>query len=136
MYCKTCGKEISEVQAICLGCGCEKGTGTKYCANCGAVLNVNAAVCLTCGLPADFMAKKSKVLSNADWCPDDKNALAAILLCFFLGTLGIHNFYLGEAKKGIFKIVMSLFVIGGILALIDFIKMLAGYYKIDADKLI
>lgn len=133
MYCKTCGKELNEVQAICLECGCEKGTGAE--------LNDNATACVACGAAADFMAKKSDkagVLSQSKdgWCPDDKDKLVAILLALFLGGLGIHNFYLGETKKGIFKIVMSFFFIGGILALIDFIKMLTGSYKVDPDKLI
>lgn len=33
VYCKSCGNEMNENQAICLKCGCSKGTGTKYCAN-------------------------------------------------------------------------------------------------------
>lgn len=38
VYCKSCGNEMNENQAICLKCGCSKGTGTKYCANCGSEL--------------------------------------------------------------------------------------------------
>ena len=57
------------------------------------------------------------------------------LICFFLGGLGIHNFMMGETKKGIVKIVLSLCLgIGGILALIDFIKILMDKYVIDPEK--
>lgn len=64
----------------------------------------------------------------------DYNKTLIALVCFFLGGLGIHNFMLGEVKKGIVKIVASLlFGIGIILALIDFIKILAGTYVIDPN---
>ena len=57
------------------------------------------------------------------------------LICFFLGGLGIHNFMMGETKKGIVKIVLSLCLgIGGIIALIDFIKILMDKYVIDPEK--
>ncbi len=66
----------------------------------------------------------------------DKIVMA--LICFFLGGLGIHNFMMGETKKGIVKIVASicLFGIGSILALIDFIKILMDKYEVNPDKLI
>lgn len=138
MYCKTCGKEMNDSQVVCLSCGCEKGTGQNYCAKCGAKLNKDAAVCMSCGVSADFGSKKSSSLSkgNDGWCPADKDKMVAIILAFFLGAIGIHNFYLGETKKGIFKIVMDLFLLGGIFALIDFVKMLTGSYEVSTEKLI
>ena len=60
-----------------------------------------------------------------------------LLICFFLGGLGIHNFMMGETKKGIFKIIMSFVCgIGAILALIDLIKIAMGSYEVNPDKLI
>lgn len=59
------------------------------------------------------------------------------LVCFFLGGIGIHNFIMGETKKGVMKIVTSFLCgIGGILALIDFVKILMGTYVVDPNKLI
>lgn len=138
MYCKTCGKEMNENQVVCLSCGCEKGTGRSFCANCGAELNANAAVCMTCGVSADFGSENKSSMLNGkkDWCPADKDKTVAILLAFFLGGLGIHNFYLGETKKGVFKILMNLVLLGGIFALIDFIKMIIGSYEVSTEKLI
>lgn len=48
--------------------------------------------------------------------------IAAVLLCFFLGGLGIHRFYLGYTWQG----VVQLLTLGGlgIWALIDFIRIL------------
>ena len=54
------------------------------------------------------------------------------LVCFFLGGLGVHNFMMGEKKRGIKKILFSLLCgIGGILALIDFINILTDKYVVD-----
>ncbi|MGC4059050.1 MAG: TM2 domain-containing protein [Chitinophagaceae bacterium] len=54
----------------------------------------------------------------------DKSQLAAALLCFFLGGLGIHRFYLGYTWQGIVQLLTG----GGcgIWALIDFIRILTG----------
>lgn len=133
MYCKTCGTQLNENQVVCLGCGCAKGTGNKFCANCGKELNENSFACLNCGVAADFGAQKQKL--NA-WCPADKDKTVAMLLAFFLGGIGIHNFYLGETKKGILRLCTFWFLIGSVLALIDFIRMLIGSYEYDTDALI
>lgn len=58
-----------------------------------------------------------------------------IIICLFLGGLGIHNFMMGETKKGVTKILFSLcFGIGGILALIDLIKIATDNYVVDPNK--
>ena len=43
---------------------------------------------------------------------------------------------MGENKKGIFKIIMSLLCIGYIFVLIDFVKILTDKYVIDPNKLV
>ncbi|MDK4240180.1 TM2 domain-containing protein [Corynebacterium pseudodiphtheriticum] len=35
-----------------------------------------------------------------------KSMLLSAILAFFLGTLGVHNFYLGNKQKGIIQLVM------------------------------
>lgn len=125
MYCKSCGKEMNDNQAICLNCGVKKGEGNAYCANCGQPVQPGADVCLNCGVAA----KRS-----GNYGGQDKTTMA--ILCFFLGGLGIHNFIMGETKKGIVKIAASCcFGIGCILALIDFVKILTDSYVVDPDKL-
>ena len=56
-----------------------------------------------------------------------KSKLIAILLCFFLGSLGIHRFYLGYTLIG----VIQLLTFGGVLiwAIVDFIKLITGSLK-------
>lgn len=130
MFCKNCGGIMNDNQAICLQCGVQTGVGNSYCANCGQPINENAVVCLNCGV-----AVNPKTGSNVGYLGGkDKTTIA--LVCFFLGGLGIHNFMLGETKKGIVKIIFSLclFGIGSILALIDFIKILSDKYVVDPNK--
>lgn len=124
MYCKNCGEQMNDNQAICIKCGVKVGEGNAYCANCGKDIASNAEVCLNCGVA---------VKKTANYGGYDKIVLA--LICFFLGGIGIHNFMLGETKKGIVKIVLSFcFGIGAILALIDFVRILTDKYEVNPDK--
>ena len=118
---------MNDNQAICLKCGVKTGVGTAFCANCGNALPENADVCLNCGV----------AVKKAEGDLGGKDKIVIILVCLFLGGIGIHNFMMGETKKGIVKIVTSLMCgIGGILALIDFIKILMDKYEVDPEKFI
>ena len=56
----------------------------------------------------------------------EKRILPAFLLCFFLGFLGVHRFYVGKIGTGILQIV----TLGGlgIWCLIDFIMIIVGAF--------
>ena len=131
MFCKNCGEALNENQAICLKCGVQVGNGNTHCANCGNTIDPNATFCTSCGA-----ANKAPAAKGGDLGGKDKITIA--LVCFFLGGLGIHNFMMGESKKGIFRLVLSIVGcgIGGIFALIDFIKILTDKYEVDPNKLI
>jgi TM2 domain-containing membrane protein YozV len=60
----------------------------------------------------------------------DKKRLVAFLLCWFLGSLGVHRFYVGKTGSG----VAQLLTLGGlgIWSLIDWITILCGSFK-DSD---
>lgn len=129
MFCRNCGGEMNDNQAICLKCGVKTGEGNAYCSNCGAPVSPEAAVCLSCGV-----AIKKAAAAGGDLGGKDKIVIA--LVCFFLGGIGIHNFMMGETKKGVAKIVLSMcFGLGSILALIDLIKILMDKYVVDPTKL-
>lgn len=103
-----------------------------FCKNCGNEIADNAAVCVNCGVAVET----APVVS-------EKKKIVAALLAFFLGGLGIHNFYLGHKKKAIIQLV--LYIVGwataaigigvvftaavGIWAFVEFIMILIG--KID-----
>ena len=128
MFCKNCGNEMNENAVACMSCGFAKGDGNKFCANCGSEINAGAAICVKCGA-----AVKAAASAGIDGEP--KSKLVAILLAFFLGSIGIHDFYLGYNKYGIIKIVLTVCtgVGGGIWALIDFIRLLTGSLHTDAN---
>mgnify|MGYP001472040674 FL=1 len=54
----------------------------------------------------------------------EKKLLPAFLLCFFLGFLGAHRFYVGKTGTGILWLITL--GIGGIGVLVDLIIMLLG----------
>ncbi len=125
MYCKNCGKEIDSNAAICVGCGYATGTGSNFCQNCGQPVAQGAAVCTSCGV-----ALTAPVAAG-----EQKSKLVAVLLAFFLGGIGIHDFYLGYTKNGIIKIILTVCTGfgGGIWALIDFIRLLTGSLHTDVN---
>jgi len=63
-----------------------------------------------------------------------KSRAAAAVLCWFLGVLGIHRFYVGKIGTG----VAQIFTLGGlgVWALIDFVMILVGNFKDGEDKVI
>lgn len=82
-----------------------------------------------------------------------KSKIAAALLCFFFGHIGVHNFYLGQNASGILKVVLELlgwlfvwipflgwaiaaicWVPLGILVIIEFVMILTGSGKFSRDS--
>lgn len=57
----------------------------------------------------------------------EKKKVTTALLCFFLGSLGIHSFYTGKTVIG----VLQLITLGGlgIWSLVDFIMILTNSFK-------
>ncbi|MEU7909023.1 TM2 domain-containing protein [Actinoplanes sp. NPDC049118] len=56
-----------------------------------------------------------------------KSWIAALLLCFFVGALGIHRFYVGKVGTGILMLIT--FGGLGIWTLIDFIMIAIGKFS-------
>ncbi len=73
------------------------------------------------------LKKDRKKVKKARAGNQKKSQIAALLLCFFVGVLGIHRFYLGYTVIGI----IQLLTLGGlgIWALIDFIRIITGDLK-------
>ena len=62
-----------------------------------------------------------------------RSRLAAALLAFFLGTLGIHRFYVGKIGTGV-AIILTIGGFFGIWPLIDFIMILVGSFKDKEER--
>lgn len=66
--------------------------------------------------------KNAKRIARGKEAKADKSWIAALLICWFVGVLGIHRFYLGYTWQG----VVQLLTLGGlgIWTLIDFIRII------------
>lgn len=56
-----------------------------------------------------------------------KSQMTALLLCFFIGVMGIHRFYLGDTTGGLIQLLTA--GLCGVWTLIDFIRILTGDLK-------
>ncbi len=86
-----------------------------FCSNCGKKISPKAKACPNCGHPT-----KSVDL--------DKNKWVAFLLCWFLGLLGIHRFYMGKNESGVAMLILTLTFFGifitMIWSIVDLIRIL------------
>lgn len=92
-----------------------------FCPTCGAEVNEKAVICVKCGVALNGKAPvQVGEVSDKEWLP-------TLLLCLFLGGLGVHRFYTGHTGIGI----VQLFTLGGcgIWALIDLIMIITGGFK-------
>jgi len=107
----------------------------NFCRNCGEALPENAYVCVKCGVRVMDNIQSNNVNSN----PNAKSKIAAGLLGIFLGSLGVHNFYLGYTGKAVGQLLLTLLSCGflsfvsGIWGLIEGILILAGSINKDAQ---
>jgi len=117
MYCRNCGKEVPSNAEFCTNCGVRPLNAENFCQNCGAETRPEQEVCLKCGI----LLKKQKD-------PTRKNQLAALLLCLFVGWLGVHRYYLGRVGSGV---AMLLLYLSGFVAFLFTIRY-RGLYVLAA----
>ena len=92
----------------------------EFCRGCGRIISKFACACPCCGAPR----------CDSPTTVSSKSRLAALLLCYFVGMLGVHRFYVGKVGTGLFQ----LFTLGGlgIWAFVDFILIAVGVFT-DSD---
>ena len=138
---------------ICAYCGTQVADNVNFCPSCGAQVTLaqksepqmqqTQQTQQTPYAPYIQQADAQAQMGNS-YMPalDQKSKLAAGLLAIFLGSLGIHNFYLGNKTKGLVQILVSL--VGGLFtcglatigvsiwALIEGIQIFTGTIATDA----
>ncbi len=130
MYCANCGSSMDSNAAVCIHCGYKAGCGANYCTNCGNAAIAGATMCTHCGrLLASYISQNAK------------SKLAAGLLGIFLGSLGVHNFYLGYTGKAMAQLLITLLtcgagsVVSSVWGLIEGILLLTGSIAVDGNGL-
>ena len=156
MYCQNCGKEISEKVLFCPHCGMQREPVVVYCTRCGAPIPEGRNVCEACGMPVkpvqetphqpdyvqpEYQQPEYNPPYQQPYAPagyEQKSRIAAGILGILLGSLGIHNFYLGYTGKGIAQLLISvcscfsLSIVSGIWGLIEGIMLLTQQGQVDA----
>jgi hypothetical protein len=96
------------------------------CPRCGAPLLPDARFCNRCGEPIGSGWR----ITRPQEPYSDRSGMVALLLCLFLGYLGIHRFYAGKLVTGLIWLATGgLFGIGW---LVDLILIAMGRFR-DAD---
>ena len=127
MFCRNCGNPMDPNAAVCVKCGVPVGSGVNFCPNCGNPTDPSAAVCVKCGV----------ALARPVPQGEQKSKLAAGLLGIFLGSLGIHNIYLGYTVKAVIQLVITIVtcgfgaIVSSIWGLIEGILILTGRIAVD-----
>lgn len=108
-----------------------------YCKNCGNKIEDGQQVCLKCGKLVESENASQTNSVNQGNNGAQKSKIAAGLLGIFLGSLGVHNFYLGYTGKAVAQLlisVLSCFIlsfVSAIWGLIEGILILTGSINVD-----
>lgn len=109
---------------------------TKFCKFCGEKIPMDAVVCTKCGRQVEELKNNDKqvIINNSvssgskyTTMSSDKSKKTALLMCIFGGWFGLHQYYVGNIKRGIlYTFTIGLFFIGWIT---DIIKILLGSFR-------
>lgn len=112
----------------------------RFCRYCGAKNNEENKFCGECGAN---LVDSTTTANNSNVNDDNrKSKLAAGLLGLFLGSLGVHNFYLGYNDKAVGQLLLTLVgwilcgigpIVASVWGFVDGIMILSGNISCDAS---
>src|SRR5574344_131976 len=105
-----------------------------FCSKCGKEVPNDASYCPHCGA---YIKKVDDSDGSVDDVPVQKSALAAGLFGIFLGSFGVHNFYLGYTGKAVVQLILSCLIIflpvSYVWGLVEGIMILSGQINVDGQ---
>lgn len=153
MLCPKCGELLQTETSFCPSCG--EFLGVTKCPQCGEHVDLGVKFCPHCGLtlpktavelqsaktqPAPAPQQQPQIVINntntntntnkssgIEAMTSPKSRWVALALCFFLGGLGVHRFYVGKIGTGILWLCTC--GLGGIGWIIDFLSILFGSFR-------
>jgi TM2 domain-containing membrane protein YozV len=87
-----------------------KGLDEKFCSECGEAIKVKAEICPKCGV------RQAVAPTPAT---SSRNKTVAGLLALFLGSIGIHKFYLGKGFQGLLYLIFCWTIIPAVVGFIE-----------------
>lgn len=141
MYCKNCGRKIEDDRELCEECEAKLKTETvnndaQKVEVVEEVVNNNP---INDNSSTNTNSANTTSNNGARVTTEQKSKLAAGLFGIFLGTFGVHNFYLGFTGKAVAQLLITVLSCGflspvsGIWGLIEGILILSGDQKKDAS---
>jgi TM2 domain-containing membrane protein YozV len=109
-----------------------KGEDEIFCSSCGAVIKKGVKFCPNCGKSPSAVSSTEEHYANTVSLSDireqrEQHWMITLLLCIFLGGIGVHRFYVGKIGTAILMIL----TLGGlgIWWLIDLITIIVGKFR-------
>jgi hypothetical protein len=114
MYCKKCGRELSDDAVFCQSCGTAQNSAQAAQSQQPIIVNVSN------------VNTNTNNVGGHDSYPY-KSRWAAFFLCVFFGVLGVHRFYVGKIGSGLLWMFTG--GICGIGVALDCLLILFGLFR-------
>lgn len=127
LYCPNCHTRVAATASLCSNCNenlvvpSSSGSSTQNSYTGTSSYSVSSPAAAS-----NSTRYNSKV--------SDKSRAAAAILCFLLGGLGIHRFYVGKIGSAILQIISCCVFIGFIWVIVDFIMIIVGSFTDSNGK--
>ena len=132
IFCDKCGSSQNNIQMpssvpeiqCCIKCSAELIGGSKFCDRCGTPQMQNAVPVQQQAYQVPPLQMQTPAMTgytqnNQNPPESPKSRGTYILLCFFFGGLGFHNFYAGYVGRGVAQLLLSWTGISSLWAFIE-----------------
>lgn len=109
--------------AFCVNCGNELESGAKFCTNCGQATTA-PDISNNQNTPQQPTIVYIQSPQQDIYVHERKSKGLALTLCFFLGWIGVHRFYLREYLWGSLYLLFSWTFLPLLASILDFITIL------------